>query len=212
MGDGFVKALLVRPGYDSVSIYLFGWAGEIKNLLIDNEHFLIECALDRATRDRVTELLEKHRDIKLIIFYDHGSKNRLIGHKGETIFSVENINLLQGKIVYVVACSSSEILGPLAVKEGASCYLGYERAFGFFSDSSEVHFQRCANVGIVEILKNKHSVQRIKDAIHEEYNRWIGYYLYGKGRRNPNALFIATRLRLNRDNLTIHGDLAVCAG
>lgn len=90
----------------------------------------------KATKENFEKAVAKTNP-RLIILNGHGFKNAVCGHNGKTILYEGNINLLESKITYAVACDSSEKLGDIAVTKGkADAYIGYEAHFMVITDPS----------------------------------------------------------------------------
>ncbi len=47
---------------------------------------------------------------------------------------------------------------------------------------------------------------KVEEALKEEYNYWIDYYILGDGGAGPESFRFAAALRHNRDALTLLGD------
>ena len=61
----------------------------------------------------------------MLIINGHGDETAIYGQK-EQILGKNNIKLLNHRIIYAVACESSEKLGDLAIDEGgAEAYIGF---------------------------------------------------------------------------------------
>lgn len=204
-----MKVGLIRSGEDRMSKYPFGWAGRIKRLVLTKGYSLEECVCRSTPREEVEALL-RNPDIKLVIVFGHGEDDKLYcgRRKNDVVIDLTNADLLKDKVVYTVACHSANILGAKAVQQGAYGFFGYCDFFGFFVDDSEIHFQECANSGIVAFIDNpKLTCGDVQNLIEQEYINWIKYYLYGGGANTPNFWLTAAWLDNNLNAATFIGDL-----
>lgn len=128
--------LFTRPNHDFQTSYLHFFAGNlIKEIKQIGEHKLIDLDGKKAIRKTFEQSISK-KEPRLIILNGHGVYNAIFGYN-EIILDSENIDLLNSKIVYAVACDSAEQLGELAVSKGnADAYIGYNARFMIVIDPS----------------------------------------------------------------------------
>lgn len=128
---------MTRPEHDLETFYLSSWIKEVIDLA-ENKNIKAIC-LDRekANRKNVEDIIKKI-PLNFLIFNGHGSDNEICGHNNEVLIKTgENVDLLKGKIVYSIACRSAEGLGREAEKEGVDAFIGYQRDFIIFTDTSK---------------------------------------------------------------------------
>ncbi len=123
--------LVTRPKYDDGTEYLSAYALEV---LKKAKKFNISIK-DFEGKEANKENVEKYLGVKnpkLLFLNGHGNKCEICGHKGEVIFSLNNVNLLKNKITYARACFSANIFGHEAVKNNFGCFIGYIYPFSFW--------------------------------------------------------------------------------
>jgi hypothetical protein len=84
----------------------------------------------------------------LVVFYDHGDEESLIGADGGPCLDVDNAALLAGREVYTLACLSAKRLGVEAWRKGCKAYWGYVEEFGFTLDELDA-FEELAGIGLL---------------------------------------------------------------
>ena len=127
------KCLITRPNHDKVTSYLFNWSKEIIEQNFGVQFLNLEG--ENANKNKVESYLKKQNP-KLVLFNGHGNDNVICGFKDEIIIQLnENDNLLKGKIIYSLSCSSAKSLGKNAVKKGAHAFIGYKEPFVIYTDS-----------------------------------------------------------------------------
>ena len=127
-----MKAILVRPRFDSATEHTFAFAEAILEQCRQAGIDVVELAEDEAVKSRVEEELRKGVD--LCIFYDHGSEGALIGQDEEPAVDLKNCLLLAEKEVYTLACLSAKELGAEIWRQGGK-YWGYTEVVGFTTDA-----------------------------------------------------------------------------
>lgn len=128
--------LITRPHHDEPTYYLHYIAGELKKLIEDiGEYTVIDLDTEKATRNNVEKVLDRSSP-RLVVLNGHGNYKAILG-QNEIILDETNVMKLNSKIVYAVACDSSEYLGEIAIEQGgAESYIGYESSFMIVTDSS----------------------------------------------------------------------------
>lgn len=112
---------------------------------------------------------------------------------------------LRRRVVIAFACSSAAVLGPLAIRFGAHAYIGYRSEIHVWNDAEDL-FREIANAAPHVMVVDRLDAQSAIDATKLVYEQAINYLLYGNGRDHPNAIAIASDLRVNRELLTLLGD------
>ena len=128
--------LFTRPNSDLATACLNYFS---KNLVDELRKIGIFTIINIEGRNANKEEFEKairKANPRLLIINGHGDETAIYGQK-EQILGKNNIKLLNHRIIYAVACESSEKLGDLAIDEGgAEAYIGYEAKFMIVVDPS----------------------------------------------------------------------------
>ena len=93
----------------------------------------------------------------LVIHYDHGSAFTLWGQENNALeagLDEQNIDTISGRILSTVSCLSASGLGPAAIGEGATSYLGYTDLHSFWT-GYEDEFGEAANAANFALLECK---------------------------------------------------------
>lgn len=156
-------ALATTPKSDSTTRYISAWAEKtIDELKSKNLQFVV-LAKERATSS-ILESMFKKLSPSLLFLNGHGGPGLVTGHDNEILIEAgKNEVALKGMVTYALSCSSAQVLGPAAVKAGASAYIGYAEDFIFFispdkvtrplSDKTAAMFLEPANHVIVSLAK-----------------------------------------------------------
>lgn len=156
-----------RDGYSRVA---YAWAEQTKAKAVA-EGWLVEdlrgSAANRANIERALSRVVAERP-RLVIHYDHGSEFTLYGcprRRGTytiddrvPILDERNVALAAGTFVSAMACLSASGLGPLAVYEGATGYLGYTGAL-WGSLTQPVRFGEALNAPNYALLEGRSAAE-----------------------------------------------------
>lgn len=128
--------LITRPNYDKETAYIHSFS---KGIVIiakeDKDIHMTELEGPKATKVNLENALKKSQS-KLVFLNGHGDETVVLGHKDEPILTESNVNLLNGKIVYALACESLAVLGKIAIEKGVKAYIGYAEEFKWVVDLS----------------------------------------------------------------------------
>jgi len=131
-----VKCLITRPNHDKVTSYLFSWSKSILEEEYPKDIEFLRVEEKDVTKEKVESYLKKQNP-KVVLFNGHGNDNLICGYQDQPIIETgKNEDLLKGKVVYAISCSSAKGLGVSAVKEGAETFIGYEQDFVMFTDAN----------------------------------------------------------------------------
>lgn len=86
-----------------------------------------------------------------------------------------NQHLLDGKLVYAVACSSAFTLGLATARRGSGAFIGYHDTFWVHKEA-RLLFRRCANTAILEMLVNRRTARDAYACAVEVYDREISNF------------------------------------
>lgn len=132
---------------DEVVEYTFAWDIRLMAKLPGDKANLLN---SDAVRSKVEQKINSLNP-DLIVFYDHGSEDALIGADGYPCLDTDNANLLSAREVYTLACLSAKTLGVEAWRKGCKAYWGYVEEFGFTLDELEA-FEELAALGLIARL------------------------------------------------------------
>ena len=130
-----MNVLVTRPDHCDEVHYLCEWFGEIFNACKSKDVHFQDLYHTRANRAEVITFLEKG-NWDLIVFNGHGNENTIFGHDDLEVLT--NIpadrKLLKNKVVYVIACLTTQQLGPKCISDGTTAYVGYSGLLTFYGD------------------------------------------------------------------------------
>lgn len=168
------KLLLIRPrkpGDDYTELGSYDWAGLVKQKALDLGWVVTDLAINDATRENVESKINEVKPT-LIIHYDHGGTFTLWGQESnalEPAIDSANVGLLANRITSTVSCKSADGLGPLAITNGATSYLGYDENHAFVIGYQD-RFGGAANAANYALLECK--------TVEEAYQAGIDAYTH----------------------------------
>src|SRR3989338_4928360 len=185
-----LKCLITRPNHDRVTSYLCSWSKHIIENNDFNEIKFLDLYGEEACKEKVESYLKKQNP-RIVLFNGHGSSTEICGFKNETlIMAGKNEELLKGKIIYSLSCSSAKILGEKAVQNGADAFIGYKNPFILCSDSEREatplkdnlagSFLNPSNKVSIELLKGKSALEASEKS-KEEFKKEIRKYTSSGG-------------------------------
>jgi len=201
-----MKALLVRPKFDSATEHTFAFATEILQWCQQAGISVIDLAEDQAVRGRVEQEFTpppgsippypEFKPVDLYIHYDHGSEDALIGQDEKAVIDINNCSLLANIETYTLACLSAKKLGVEVWRKGGT-YWGYVDVFSFTTDSLP-EFQEAANCGFhyrfIEGDTHQNALSRAKETFER-----LALELVDAGKT-----FAGLCMRSNRDALVYY--------
>ncbi|MDM8561648.1 hypothetical protein [Candidatus Parabeggiatoa sp. HSG14] len=191
-----------KPIPDPIEIS-YQWAETIKQQFITNGWQVIDLGKENATAKKLEQSIN---DVEVVIFYGHGELDEWCG-QSESILNLDNVNLLNNKKIYVMACWTTFELGKEAINNKAICYLGYYSLVkGSLIPTFYQALGQCVNKGILVMLENSCTFEQARQAMISEYNKWIDHFAIGEGSNSTEARLFAVKLRHNRDVLQLLGD------
>lgn len=129
--DGMKDCLIIRNKIDWVTEFT-NWMGDgLKEALERRGLSVVDLSGPEATPKNVHYLLGNHKISKMVIDFDHGYPDRLVGQQnGEEACIIDKKNageLTSGLDVYTFACSTGVAggVGEIAVRNGCRSWLGY---------------------------------------------------------------------------------------
>ncbi len=125
-------ALVTTPSSDRTTRYISAWAENTIEKLKSKHLQFISLIRERATTSVLESMLKKHNP-SLLFLNGHGGPDLVCGHDDEILIqNGKNEAVLKGVVTYALSCSSAQVLGPAAVRAGATAYIGYNEDFIFF--------------------------------------------------------------------------------
>ena len=202
------EVLLIRPTPSITAtnrhlygIYLFGWANEIIEVLMNTDHHLIELAGEYATKAEFESALDKNPGIEAVIYYGYGEHEALMGSDNEAIIDENNIHLLSGKIAYTVCCRAGTGLADMAISSGAQAFFGYRDAL-YIAPHVDISLRKCANHAIIKLLRQGCDVYEAATRMTETYRVWIDRFEQSQEGADNFWFISAAVLRSNLSSLT----------
>lgn len=158
------KSLLItRPNYEITTRYLYVWNKKVIKEAIERGINVLDLEKEKAVKD---EFIGRMRKVNpaLVLLNGHGGSDCVTGQNNEVIVKAgDNEEILEGKIVYALACRSALILGPKSVEAGASAFIGYLKDFVFFNDDSKIaHPENDKVAGLFLDPSNRISISLVK--------------------------------------------------
>lgn len=158
------KSLLItRPNYEITTRYLYVWNKKVIKEAVNRGINVLDLKKEKAVKD---EFMGRMRKINpaLILLNGHGGSDCVAGHNGEVIVKAgDNEEILEGKIVYALACKSALFLGPKSVEAGTTAFVGYLKDFVFFNDDRKIaHPENDKVAGLFLDPSNRLSISLVK--------------------------------------------------
>ena len=121
-----MQVLMTNPEVDAFTRYLLCWSKELKREFETRAQFY---HLDgkKVNRKKFEGLL-KNKNVGVVLVNGHGSDNCVYGND-DIILDDKNVNLIKGKVVHAMSCSSAKTLGKKAIEVGVKAYVGYDEPF-----------------------------------------------------------------------------------
>ena len=145
-------ALVTRPTRDSpqnggtAGPYAYGqiWMRSVLNSLLWRGGTRKQLYGDDAVRSKFEEAVQS-LDPSLFVGMGHGSENAFSGQYVEGMFggeysvllTIENADLMAGRVVCLCSCLTAKQLGPALIEKGAVAYAGYNQPFAWVVSTPE---------------------------------------------------------------------------
>lgn len=201
--------LIFRPEYELVTKYINAWYDIIEGAAVANGLELIDLNMNSARRETLESRIKDVTD-NFVFFGTHGVYCCIYGQEDHiAIRACENDDILNGKIVYALACRTARILGPSAISKGAETFIGYDEDFVFFmnepqpEDPTADDFARGFMEGSMQVplsLIYGMSPEQAWENAQQVYSEWINYW---SGQPTPEAPFIVSALMFDKAHLTM---------
>lgn len=124
------KVVLVSDAaFDIVTNYLHEWTRNLLGRIETTGKTIFYLAGVDSNRQLFTKTIEQENPT-LVILNGHGSDDLVAGFNNEPlVLAHENPELLSGKIIHALSCSSAKTLGPKSIECGAQAFIGYSEDF-----------------------------------------------------------------------------------
>ena len=168
-----MELLATRPDHDTITYCISEWFSKIIKLCDSKGIKYFDLKHKKANKKQVGKVLEKQNP-NLVIFNGHGTPDSVMGFKNEVIIKdKKSISWLKERVVYAIACDSSQKLGEVCVNNGTIAYIGYKLPFMILSNPNKSFkplndelvkpIMEASNEVVVTLLKN--------NTIQEAYSR-----------------------------------------
>ena len=201
------RVLLVRPVSDAETTITHQWGQEIYDVARRLGHDVAEGRNRREVEGHLPQA-------DCAILLGHGSDDRFQGQDGQAALDLANVALTRGKIVFVVACYTSNRLGQEAMGVPARAYIGYTASFWVWADQFTPERQvannwiRAANVQLATALLEGRSCNFAVAQARETYTEAYHFFEAAAGDGVLDADVIASTMLRNRNTLVLSaGDL-----
>lgn len=204
--------LITTPEHDDTVAYCSAWSREVIEFAKSKGFQVIEMNRDYATKKEFEKRIAKHEP-GFVMFNGHGNKESVWGNNNEVLVkSGENEGLLKERITYALTCSSLQILGETATKNGALAYIGYRFPFVFYfnrnfcstplRDNAAKSFFEPSNRISTSIIKGasvSEAIKRSQEKMDQEISFW-------RGQETADAEWVRSALHMNRMSLGFKGN------
>jgi len=197
----YCHILLVAPHHTSPDYTDYSVQGADDFFAFANPIATVKYLRDaQATRANVEKELRDFNP-RLVVHYDHGSTNAVYGENAvnspQAVLDTANADKLKLRVMSTVSCLSAAGLGPTAVGNGCTSYVGYNDLHWIVT-STHMAFWNCASM-VHKKLVLGYSVKTGYDAAIATYNANIAYY------SSIGDAFTALHLQMDHDRLTLVG-------
>lgn len=208
-----IKCLITRPNHDKVTSYLFQWGKEVIQYKYPEKIQFFDLQGVDANKEKVESYLKKQFP-RAVLFNGHGSNRIICGFKDENLIEMgKNDELLKGKIIYSLSCSSAKELGVSAVNKGAETFIGYKNSFVLYTDSNRestplkdniaASFLNPSNRLSISLLKGN-SAQEASNRSREDFKKEIKKFITESSISGSERIAIA--LLWDMDNQVVLGN------
>jgi hypothetical protein len=198
-------ATVMRIDHDSDLTNQYAQAFRVKHVFAQfngqyPQHVVVE-AIDGAAIQTNVESILRQNTINYISGAGHGAYHTFIGSDSNPIWDAsQDLSLLAGKVVHLLACETGAVLGRAIVEQGATAFWGYTVSFVFKHDTnpptldSDVLAEAFLKMDTIidrGILAGKNS-QDIYDSIERYVAQvWIGLAPLDRGLLLSNFVHLA---------------------
>jgi len=185
-------------------------------------HHVAEYAKQKGIWDTI--VLEKEQANKGPIFdvlnqqdpgyfygFGHGNLGIFTCDAEEAVFTVDNVDVLANRVIYLLSCLTANQLGPAIINNGALAYAGFNISWTWISDNvdgdpyEELYgkcFYESANELWVALIDGETFDDAVQRSI-DKYNKWIDYWFY-ENAKDPRSQECIMWLAHDRDGLVAY--------
>ena len=167
-----MKAIFVRPKFDSASSFSHLWCQRLIDAVKDKLESYIDLSEEQATRENVEKALSENPNADFC-YYDHGNTEGLAEQGGAGyVIDRKNSHILKARLAYSMACLWGQGGGAQAHSEGAKAVVAYVEEFTF-TTGDEQYFSEAANSGFIAYTNGETGWAKIKALMVEAFNKVI---------------------------------------
>ncbi|MDM8536881.1 toll/interleukin-1 receptor domain-containing protein [Desulfobacterales bacterium HSG17] len=205
-----LKLFLVAPQMpdDLATEYTISWARQLNDSVqkMNNVELISVLGQDAVRTNVEVELKKDCGNSGLLVFIDHGERDSFLGADDKPVIDENNIDLLNNKFIYAIACRTVSGLGHRAISKGAVGYMGFNNDFHIITTAPDT-FGKCFLSGLMAILENNRSPfearEQIELMINSITNRLRTHF---KKSNDGRLAMVITALRHNLDCMVCLGD------
>jgi len=188
-------------------------AKHVVDSAVENGYTVFDNVAEAAVHDTVHQSIETNGPF---IFYGagHGNETKFTGDSQDIIFSIDDCDILAGRLVDLHSCLTGVRLGPEIIKKGGVSFLGYVKEWGWLAgndiDPSDPDadpydciyakpFWESANQYMISLFTGRET-EKAYGECYEKYNEWIEYW---KDSSDPAAAQIIGLLAYDRDIMVL---------
>lgn len=190
--------LFVIPQFDLPTQYTASWAQYAVDLCKKSSMQYAVISGKGATRSGFEKAVSTHSP-ELVVHFDHGTPEALLGDGGQPIYDGQNLSVLQGRMVYSFSCQSASRLGRQAMGAGVRGWLGYSVEVGF--NVKILDWMRMIAIAPIQYLLRGFSLSTTYESLKSLYDLFID-----RARIAKYSKFTRAWLAYNREGLTLLGE------
>lgn len=168
--------LLTRPKYDTATHYLYHWSQILLNEAREKNVEVVDLERKKACKKIFQSHLKK-RPIDTVVINGHGNDSSVWGNEEEILSTTDGVHLFGGKNVFIRACDSGAILGPVLMQSGAQGFVGYSLPFIFPLDEDFTHdptndplagpILECSNKVALSLIRGRSTQEAHEDSMEK---------------------------------------------
>ena len=161
----------------------------IKKSLGEKSDSILEFIGPTITAEQIKKELVKNL-AKNFLAFGHGHQKQItISEDKRPVFESKDSPSLQNMVCYFLACCTGKEIGPEAIKNGATAFLGFTKLL-LFSVPFQQDFLECCISGMKEFLNGDCVLQEIEIITRQKFEEKMEYFLsIGKRREAGWCLY-----------------------
>ena len=167
--------IVIRTKHDWLTEYLYNYT-EILISFAEERGFKVQKIEGLDIKFKHIEKRIRETKPRCIVFNGHGTTTSLCDNSKNEFINLDNAHVFKEIIAFVRACNALKELGPKAVKEGCTAFIGYKNRFWLakkqgmesrpLSDPIAKPIIDASNVVVIGLLKG-HSVEESVNKSHQ---------------------------------------------